>query len=490
MRPIDLVPFVLVALAAMAVFFPRRPLTGPARYLPLAALAVAGVHLGVAYRNALIPVYGLALLTAVSTRPTSYERLGLRRAVGVAGLVALGTGAVLAWAFPLFSLPAPGGPYAVGTRVLFLTDSSRAEELSAEPDDKRTLLVRLWYPADSTGGAPQPLLSEGRTQQLAVALSLPPFTLNHLARIPSHSHADVPLSTRQPQWPLVLFSHGYGIGYESQNTVQMEALASHGYVVASIAHPWESAAVTLPDGRVSGAAPAPAMPDSAAMAHLMAQSRRLATEQDTSELLGIVRLMQERSELNGSIGRWTDDTRFVLDQLTLRSTPGARDTLFTGRLVTERVGVFGMSFGGATAANFCTLDVRCAAGMNLDGLTYGEATDVPLPRPFFFVAGFPNRQMHQVFFQRATAPAWSMVVARTQHYDFTDLGFISPLFARLGVLGGIEASRMHTIMNTALLGFLGEHLQGRPFDAATLTRYEEVTLDRRPALPPAAAAPR
>jgi hypothetical protein len=87
--------------------------------------------------------------------------------------------------------------------------------------------------------------------------------------------------------------------------------------------------------------------------------------------------------------------------------------------------------------------------------------------------------MHTLFFQRATAPAWSMTVARTQHLDFTDFGWFSPLPARVGMLGGIEPARMHAIMNDAVLGFFGNVLRGQPMDPQRLTRHADVTLTRR-----------
>jgi hypothetical protein len=71
------------------------------------------------------------------------------------------------------------------------------------------------------------------------------------------------------------------------------------------------------------------------------------------------------------------------------------------------------------------------------------------------------------------------VVARTQHLDFTDFGWFSPLPARVGMLGGIEAPRMHAIMNDAVLGYFGDRLRGQPMDAGRLTRHAEVTLTRR-----------
>ncbi len=50
------------------------------------------------------------------------------------------------------------------------------------------------------------------------------------------------------RFPVVLFSPGSG-GARTQNTAWAEELASHGYLVAALDHPYDSAAVVLTDGR-------------------------------------------------------------------------------------------------------------------------------------------------------------------------------------------------------------------------------------------------
>ncbi len=47
--------------------------------------------------------------------------------------------------------------------------------------------------------------------------------------------------------PVLLFSHGLGT-YRSQSTFQVEELASHGYVIAAIQHPYDSTFTLLRDG--------------------------------------------------------------------------------------------------------------------------------------------------------------------------------------------------------------------------------------------------
>jgi predicted dienelactone hydrolase len=47
----------------------------------------------------------------------------------------------------LAELPSPTGPFAIGRTTFYWVDSARAETLTADPNDKRELMVTLWYPA-------------------------------------------------------------------------------------------------------------------------------------------------------------------------------------------------------------------------------------------------------------------------------------------------------------------------------------------------------
>ncbi|MGI8547709.1 MAG: acetylhydrolase, partial [Gemmatimonadaceae bacterium] len=134
------------------------------------------------------------------------------------------------------SLPAPSGPYAAGSRWLALVDSSRIDSLAPTPGAQRQILVRVWYPAAPVHGAQLvPLWPAGLrfTRALSAGFGLPDSTFDRIATVPSHTYADAPVARRGRPFPVVLFSHGYAQGFESQNSVQMEELASHGYVAVS-----------------------------------------------------------------------------------------------------------------------------------------------------------------------------------------------------------------------------------------------------------------
>jgi pimeloyl-ACP methyl ester carboxylesterase len=81
---------------------------------------------------------------------------------------------------------------------------------------------------------------------------------------------------------------------------------------------------------------------------------------------------------------WSGDVQFVVDKLERLNSadPSGR---FTGRLDMQRIGIFGHSFGGATALQFCHDDSRCKAGIDIDGAPYGSVVREGLTQPFLFL---------------------------------------------------------------------------------------------------------
>lgn len=490
MRPLEIV-FLLSLLAAGAAlwFAPeRRP-----RWLrvhPALPITLALVHVLIEHgRWQLFVAYGVAGLLAIfavvgmRTRETAaVDHPWPRRLGGTAVVLVAGATMLFAWAVPIFAIPEPTGSYKVGSRWLILTDSSREEALTPEPGDHRRVIVRVWFPADSVQGEPDTYMEEPVARAIAEGLSLPGIAFSHFPLVPTHAYRRAWLPAAPERFPLILFSHGYGIGTESQNTVQMEELASHGFVVASIDHPYEAGGILLPgDSLLRARLPFDPLGDTAAVRRMTASVARLKALRDTTEIAGEVReLYAASSALETSIVRWTEDTRFVLDRLTAMSTPhDGPDTLLTGRLDTRRVGLYGMSFGGAAAAGFCATDPRCAAGMNLDGLLYGVAGREPLTRPFFFASSVDNEALHRLMYERATGPAWLLTVGGSKHMDYTDFARVAPRLAvRGGMIGGIAPARMGDIMNATALAWFDQALRGgKGLDVGAFTaRFPEATL--------------
>lgn len=503
MRPLEVLVLASLVLSGVALFVAPERRPALLRYRPFVPLTLAVIHVFIDHgRWQLFPAYALAGVMAVlgvwglrrtPDQPPLPPTPGWRRRLaGLAVLLVTAASGIAATLVPLFTLPEPTGPHRVGTRWLILPDSARDEDLSPDAGEKRTLVVRLWYPADSVAGKPEPYIEREVAVAIARALGLPGFFLSHLTNVDTHAYRRAWIPAAPERLPLIVFSHGYGAGTESQNTVQMEELASHGFVVASIDHPYEAAAIVMRDGEVVAARPRFAPRDSGTMARSVELVRRLQSARDTTAVAALLPDLYDLSApLELSIAQWTQDTRFVLDALARMSTPGATaDTVLTGRLDTDRVGMMGMSFGGATAANVCLRDARCAAGINLDGLLYGDAARAPLARPFVVASAEESRQLHRLFHQRAIAPNWLLTVRDARHLDFSDLNWFAPaLGRRLGMLGGIAPARMHRLLNAVVVPWFDAALRrGAALDSAALaSAFPEVTIERR--LTTAAADP-
>jgi hypothetical protein len=58
---------------------------------------------------------------------------------------------------PVFRFPQPTGPCAIGTLTCHWVDADRREVFTSAPDDRRELVVQLWYPAKPDPSAPRAL---------------------------------------------------------------------------------------------------------------------------------------------------------------------------------------------------------------------------------------------------------------------------------------------------------------------------------------------
>ena len=70
----------------------------------------------------------------------------------------------------------------------------------------------------------------------------------YLRAVKTHSYPDIELSPAEARYPVIVFSHAI-VSFAEQNTLLMEHLASQGYVVLAISHPYASARVVSSQGK-------------------------------------------------------------------------------------------------------------------------------------------------------------------------------------------------------------------------------------------------
>lgn len=319
---------------------------------------------------------------------------------------------------PLISLPEPTGEYQTGTTTYYFTDPEREEIYTENPDDNRELAVKVWYPTDTDTGIPAPYISEELGQAISSGLELPedsPDIGQVLQSIPTNSILNAPVAETDTEYPVLLFSHGLG-ALPEVHTIQAEALASAGYVVAGINHTYDSLVSVFPDGEVTPQTPV------------------LAADNDFNEAFLDI--------LSQDITVRAEDARFVLDELTALNAGDDPLGLFADKLDLDKVGILGHSLGGATAAETLALDSRFLAGINQDGGLYGSNADASLIQPFMFLNAdrtnpFPDElpllELQQQFLNNLIGDGYDVSIAETEHNNFTDSGFLISSLANTGI---------------------------------------------------------
>src|SRR5262249_24124481 len=150
----------------------------------------------------------------------------------------------------------------------------------------------------------------------------------------------------------------------------LERLASHGYIVMSIAHPHDAADLRLANGTLLATShPAGEDPGFAALRKQLMSGP--SHDVRTGALNGYAQALA-RVKLGTSLAAWRDDTVFVAHAIQQRTVPqDLMPVMAAGDA--SRLGFIGMSFGGAAAASSCRLVERCRVVINLDGGNYDPA---------------------------------------------------------------------------------------------------------------------
>ena len=456
MRALEIVLLLSNLIALLTLYLSLHPSPRWLKFSPAVIVVLTLAHLIVeGYRWQMVPSYVLTAALFLLTLPGLLKAPGHPSARGAWSFVAGGfaflwwlIAAALPVILPVLRLPTPPGSYAVGSVLYDWTDTTRAETYSSDPNDKRELMVQVWYPAQPAAGAQTiPYLdnADAALPAFAKILNVPSFALDHLRQVRTHTYGDAPIQNDGAPYPVVIYSHGY-TGYRIAGFNQMEALASAGYIAVSIDHTYASAFTVFPDGRVVVNDPEMLPP---------------AGRDEPGD-------QEARETLEATI---VADQRFVMDQLDLLNA-GKLDPRFAGKIDLQRIGLTGVSLGGGAIVWTCQLDVRCKAGLAQDGWYEPLPETVvseQLRQPFMFMQSetqiwkMGNLARLDTLYQGVNAPAFHVKLAGVLHADFGDYPLLTPLSAPLmyerGTLNGERA--LH-VVDAYLLGFFDKYLKDQP----------------------------
>jgi dienelactone hydrolase len=251
-------------------------------------------------------------------------------------------------------LPAPSGPLPVGRTIVDWVDPHRTDPLAPTQDTRPELLAWIWYPSSRAGTAdflPADMRT-GWTQSGTLG-----WLTHDLSRVHTHSADDADIRPASGSYPVAILRGGASAGVVNYTTMA-EDLASHGYVVVGLDAPYRTNVVVFPDGRV---------------VHRRPENNPELCDGPT-----------KRQCFERLLAAWVSDIGFAIDRLSALNAadPSGR---FTGRIDLTRIGVFGHSFGGSQAAQFCHDDPRCKAGIDIDGIPLGTVIHEGMRQPFLFV---------------------------------------------------------------------------------------------------------
>ncbi len=258
-------------------------------------------------------------------------------------------------------------------------------------------------------------------------------------------------------FPLVVFSHG-SFGFRGSNASTFEELASNGYVVCSIDHTYHAFFTKQTDGKMVFA-------NMDVIIDTIAATNGDYDAQKTYELSrGWLELRQQ-------------DMNFALENIISRTKQANSDEVYQ-MIDTQRIGLFGHSMGGATAAALGRERSDIDAVIVVDGTMLGEevgfeqgkavlnSKEYPIP-----ILNLYNEEHFAEAKQAGTDYANSYVTAHAQdardivikgsgHLNFTDLPLFSPILARLLGTGEVNSRYCVETMNQIILTYFNHYLKG------------------------------
>ncbi len=275
--------------------------------------------------------------------------------------------------------------------------SNSSEEITADTLDRRNVVVQAWYPATPQAKSNSASYLDGLGMLPSEVGMIPSVLFDRYDRIDTHAMLDAPISTDQSRWPVVVFLTG-NASSRSFYTSLITHLASTGYVVLAIDHPYDALITQLADGSL-----------------VTNVERNLPGENNLLKFMAL--RVQTRIA----------DVQFVIDQLNGSATA---DPLLS-HLDLNRIVVAGHSLGGATGAMAMAVDARIKAAVNIDGTTYGELPESPSPHPFLLIESKKDNsdrflryeQGNELLFQHFGG-GHRYELTDADHYSFTDVPFL------------------------------------------------------------------
>jgi hypothetical protein len=314
--------------------------------------------------------------------------------------------------FPQHQPISPSGNFLVGTSTYTYQDNNRVESYSGD-FEKRKVTVQFWYPTDAYG-----------------------------------------------KYPLVIFSHG-SFGTITSNVSLFSELASHGYVVGSIGHTYQSLYTTDTDGKTT-------LADNSFMCEVSIENAK-TNKQQSYEFYS----------------KWMDirmgDIDFVINTILNHENNDNHDPFFD--LVDQtKIGVMGHSLGGSAALGIGEIRKDISAVVALESPFMYDIIGVeneafvwnekPYPLPLINIYSdsswshlkdWPQYALNAGLLSEPLPDTFNVYLKGAVHLSLTDLGLTSPILTNIfsGQRNSLNPRDGLVKINQIVLNFFDYYLKGQ-----------------------------
>ncbi|MBR4759243.1 MAG: hypothetical protein IK078_03730 [Lachnospiraceae bacterium] len=331
--------------------------------------------------------------------------------------------------------PVPTGKYAVGT-ITYTVYNDREEVLA--PGTMRSVPARVYYPCEKAAVQGR-AKSRYMTRDVAAAIKKymnAPINYDKIEAAGENVSDCYENAPRIPgeNFPLIMFNHGLA-SYREANSFLCLELASQGYVVISVGHPYDGASTQLDDGtaielykETMKKQYEPFLPGAAAILKL---TMTKASNRELAEKFDILQKKYCRY-INSRIEEWTKDTLTALAY--------AKENLTDLIDFGCGIGVTGHSMGGATAYMLCLDHEEFVCGVNLDGAPFGNNKGKIQRKPFLQISCKINLRAETRAFIDHSDVVYGALFDKMQHIAFSDMKHMIPIKL---LVGGMDPDVMH-----------------------------------------------
>lgn len=316
--------------------------------------------------------------------------------------------------------PMPTGKYAVGTKT-FTIYNTRKEALDTKGDSLRHIPARIYYPTSKN-------TTEGLTKAKSLSRS-EAMGIKKIFMIPlnydkmeaagendSECYVDAPF-IEDKKFPLIVFNHGY-FSYIEGNSFLLIELASQGYVVLTVGHPYEGTGTDYDDGTYTIA--------DKSLANKMYHPywRGILAAYKLTKYKGTLQEQAEFFEefqnkyckfIGNRVDEWITDTNFAVEH--------AKKEFAQILDLTNGIGIAGHSQGGAVAYKVCLTDPEYTCGINIDGGLFGDTQGLTMNKPFMQLSCHDNENIVTKGYINHTKPAYKVLFRDMKHIGFADIKY-------------------------------------------------------------------